>query len=151
MVCIQVPKKGIFTCNKRTAGEALEYLREVSLGCLSSGWSSSIRRLSGSKPTALEKSGSAVKEVRHFESPTFSKCHPCANPGWMSPGMATCCCLAARTSWKTNSSCMSSVPILCLGRSTMLGWDCMARVATVDVHSPACFGVAVVIYRFFYN
>ena len=33
MARIQVPKKGIFTCNSSTAEEAVQYLRQVSLGC----------------------------------------------------------------------------------------------------------------------
>ena len=33
MARIQVPKKGTFTCDSSTAEEALEYLRQVSLGC----------------------------------------------------------------------------------------------------------------------
>ena len=33
MARIQVPKKGTFSCDSSTAEEALEYLRQVSLGC----------------------------------------------------------------------------------------------------------------------
>lgn len=36
MVRIEVPRKGILACNSSTAGEAIEYLKEVSLGCRSS-------------------------------------------------------------------------------------------------------------------
>lgn len=32
MVRIEVPRKGILACNSSTAGEAIEYLKEVSLG-----------------------------------------------------------------------------------------------------------------------
>ena len=34
MARIQVPKKGTFTCDSSTAEDAVEYLRQVSLGCL---------------------------------------------------------------------------------------------------------------------
>ena len=33
MARIQVPKKGTFTCDSSTAELAVEYLRQVSLGC----------------------------------------------------------------------------------------------------------------------
>ena len=33
MARIQVPKKGTFTCDSSTAEEAVQYLRQVSLGC----------------------------------------------------------------------------------------------------------------------
>ena len=33
MARIQIPKKGTFTCDSSTAEEAVQYLRQVSLGC----------------------------------------------------------------------------------------------------------------------
>ena len=46
----------------------------------------------------------------------------------MNPGMATCCCLVAHTSWKRNSRWMNSMLILLLDSKI---WGCEARMSSI--------------------